>query len=157
MSPRIQRLRAEIGSDLRAFQAKVEELQGLPDLSGAGPATLAQAAVAIHHAYGAIESALSRIARTVDDGIPEGPEWHQSLLHVMSLAVDAVRPAVLSQETGVLLQRLMGFRHFFRHAYAIAWDGARMNDLRTCAIAALPLVTDDLARFDKFLAEVGFG
>jgi hypothetical protein len=145
MSPRIQRLRAEIGSDLRAFQAKVEELQGLPDLSGAGPATLAQAAVAIHHAYGAIESALSRIARTVDDGIPEGPEWHQSLLHVMSLAVD------------VLLQRLLGFRHFFRHAYAIAWDGARMNDLRTCAIAALPLVTDDLARFDKFLAEVGFG
>jgi hypothetical protein len=157
MSPRIQRLRAEITSDLRIFQSKVEELQELPDLSGAGRATLAQAAVALHHAYGAIESALSRIARAVDDGLPEGPEWHQSLLHVMCLAVESVRPAVLSQETGVLLQRLLGFRHFFRHAYALDWDGARMNDLRACAISALPLVADDLARFDKFLAEVGIG
>jgi len=31
------------------------------------------------------------------------------------------------------LQRLLGFRHFFRHAYAIDLDGTRLEDLRTCA------------------------
>ena len=157
MSPRIQRLRAEIASDLRVFQSKAEELRGLPQLSSAGRSTLAQAAVALHHAYGAVESALSRIARTIDDGLPEGPEWHQALLQVMALAIDSVRPAVLSKETCAHLQRLLGFRHFFRHAYAIDWDGARLEDLRVCAIAAVPLVSDDLAQFDKLLAGVGIG
>jgi hypothetical protein len=155
VSPRIARLRAEINSDLLAFQSKVEELRGLPPLSGAERATLAQAAVALHHAYGAVESALIRIARVIDDGLPEVPEWHQALLHVMTLPIDSIRPAVLSGETYALLQRLLGFRHFFRHAYAVELDGARMDDLRTCALAAPPLVRDDLRRFDSFLAEAG--
>ena len=155
MNPRIQRLRAELASDLQVVRAKVEELAGLSDLSHANRATLAEAAVALHHAYGAIESALARIARIVDDGIPEGPEWHQALLHVMSLAIDGVRPAVVSVETYKVLQRLLGFRHFFRHAYAVEFDGARLRDLRVDAAAALPLLTDDLARFERFLAEAG--
>ena len=155
MNPRIARLRAEIGSDLFTFEAKVAELRGLPSLCGAGCATLAQAAVALHHAYGALESALTRIARAIDDGLPEVPEWHQALLHVMSLPIESVRPAVLASETYALLQRLLGFRHFFRHAYAIEFDGARLEDLRACALAALPLVSEDWRRFDKFLAEAG--
>jgi len=112
----MQRLRAEIASDLQIFAGRVEVLTSLPRLSDAGRPTLAEAAVALHHAYGAIESALSRIARAIDDGLPEGSEWHQALLHTMSLAIDQVRPAVLGVETRTLLQRLLGFRHFFRHA-----------------------------------------
>jgi len=111
--------------------------------------------VALHHAYGAIESALSRIARAIDDGLPEGSDWHQALLHTMSLAIDKVRPAVLGVETRTLLQRLLGFRHFFRHAYAIDLDGTRLEDLRTCARAVLPLLSEDLKRFDAFLSDVG--
>ncbi len=153
MSARIQRLRAEIASDLSSFRSRIDELAQLPPLAGADRASLAEAAVALHHAYGAIESALARIARAVDDGLPEGSEWHQSLLQVMALEIDSVRPAVLSTKTRELLQRLLGFRHFFRHAYAMELDGARLQELRLCAVALLPLVTDDLARFDKFLAE----
>jgi hypothetical protein len=115
----MQRLRAEIASDLQIFASRVEVLTSLPCLSDAGRPTLAEAAVALHHAYGAIESALSRIARAIDDGLPEGSDWHQALLHTMSLAIDKVRPAVLGVKTRTLLQRLLGFRHFFRHAYAI--------------------------------------
>jgi len=86
MSPSMQRLRAEIASDLQIFASRVEVLTSLPCLSDAGRPTLAEAAVALHHAYGAIESALSRIARAIDDGLPEGSDWHQALLHTMSLA-----------------------------------------------------------------------
>jgi len=155
MSPRIQRLRAELASDLGTFAEKVKELAGLSDLTTAARPILAEAAVALHHAYGAIESALARIARSIDDGIPEGPDWHQALLHVMSIAIDGVRPAVLSMETLKLLQRLLGFRHFFRHAYAVDFDGARLQDVRAAAVAALPLLESDFARFDRFLAEAG--
>ena len=155
MSPRMQRLRAEIASDLQIFAGRVEVLTSLPRLSDAGRPTLAEAAVALHHAYGAIESALSRIARAIDDGLPEGSDWHQALLHTMSLAIDKVRPAVLGVETRTLLQRLLGFRHFFRHAYAIDLDGTRLDDLRACALAVLPLLSDDLRRFDAFLSDVG--
>jgi hypothetical protein len=116
---------------------------------------LAEAAVALHHAYGAIESALSRIARAIDDGLPEGSDWHQALLHAMSLAIDKVRPAVLGVETRTLLQRLLSFRHFFRNAYAIDLDGTRLEDLRTCAPAVRPLLSEDLKRFDEFLSDVG--
>jgi len=154
MSPRMQRLRAEIASDLQVFAGRIEVLASLPKLAGAGRSTLAEAAVALHHAYGAIESALSRIARAIDDGLPEGSDWHQTLLHTMALAIDKVRPPVLRVETRTLLQRLLGFRHFFRHAYAIDLDGAHLDDLRACAQAALPLLSEDLDRFDEFLAEV---
>jgi hypothetical protein len=155
MSPRLQRLRAEIASDLGTFASRIDELAQLPPLAAAERAALAEAAVALHHAYGAVESALVRIARAVDDGLPEGPEWHQSLLQVMGLDIASVRPAVLSVGTRELLLRLLGFRHFFRHAYAVELDGVRLEELRQHATALVPLLREDLARFDKFLAEVG--
>ena len=71
-----------------------------------------------------------------------------------SLAIDKVRPAVLGVETRTLLRRL-GFRRFLRHAYAIDLDGARLENLRTCARAVLPLLSEDLKRFDEFLSDVG--
>ena len=153
MSPRLQRLRAEIARDLTAFRSRVEELETLPPLSGADRASLAAAAVALHHAYGAIESALARIARAIDDGLPEGPDWHQALLEVMTLAIESIRPPVLSAATKELLQRLLGFRHFFRHAYAMDLDGVRLAELQRCAVALMPLIGEDLARFDRFLAD----
>jgi hypothetical protein len=58
-------------------------------------------------------------------------------------------------ETRTLLQRLLGFRHFFRHAYAIDLDGTRLDDLRVSARAVLPLLSEDLKRFDEFLSNVG--
>jgi hypothetical protein len=111
-------------------------------------------AVALHHPYGAVEAALSRTARAIDDGLPEGPEGHQAVLQVMALPVEAVRPVVLSTATLDRLQRLLAFRHFFRHACAIELDGSRLEELREHGVALLSLVAADFARFDTFLAEV---
>ena len=52
----IQRLRAEIQSDRAAWLARVDELRAL-DVSQGDAGVLAQAAVALHHGYGAVESA----------------------------------------------------------------------------------------------------
>lgn len=95
MTVRLQRLRAEIVSDLRAFESRADELAALPPLDRT-PATLAQAAVALHHAYGAIESALVRLRKVLEGDEPLGADWHQTLLSDMGLDVEGVRPALLS-------------------------------------------------------------
>lgn len=152
MSPRIQRLRAEIASDLRTYSTLIDELAGLPPLAGGARSTLAQAAVALHHAYGAVESALARIARLLEDSPPEGPDWHQVLLAGMALDVESVRPAVLSGPALAALRRLLGFRHFFRHAYGVDLDGVRLEELRSVAVSSRDVVLSDLNRFDGVLA-----
>jgi hypothetical protein len=65
------------------------------------------------------------------------------------------RPAVISPETLAHLQRPLGFRHFFRHSYAVDWDAQRLEDLRAVAIAARPLVAEDLSKLDRLLGELG--
>jgi hypothetical protein len=155
VSPKLQRLRAEVASDLATFKTRVGELSRLPSLAQAARGTLAEAAVALHHAYGAVESVFSRIARAVDDGVPEGADWHQALLNVMALRIEQVRPAVISSESRDLLQRLLGFRHFFRHAYAVDLDGDRLELLRKEATSLVPLLEADFARFDNFLNDAG--
>jgi hypothetical protein len=44
MSPKLQRLRAEIASDLRAFKTRVGEMASLPPLTDAERGSLAEAA-----------------------------------------------------------------------------------------------------------------
>ncbi len=156
MNPRLLRLRAEIASDLAAFDARISELRSI-DLDLPTPATMAQAAVALHHAYGAIESALTRVARTLDGGLPEGADWHQALLDTMALHIAGLRPAVLSAESVAHARVLLAFRHFFRHAYAATWDAARLNALRVHATAIEAPLHADFARLDKLLVDLSSG
>ena len=158
MKARIQRLRAEIQSDWRAFEEQLEELAsvqiGFTDARAARQGELARAAVALHHGYGAVEAALARLARVLGEGLPEGPDWHQALLHAMALEIEGVRPAVLSAESLSRLRRLLGFRRFFRHAYAVSLDSERLAALRDEALAVRESLRDDVARLDAYLDQL---
>ena len=74
MTADLQRLRAEIRFDREAFTQRVDELESIPLSGDATPADAAQAAVALHHSYCAIESILARVARQLEGSIPEGPD-----------------------------------------------------------------------------------
>jgi hypothetical protein len=150
----LQRLRAEIGSDRRAFQRHVEELRSLELGPEATSGDLARAAVAMHHAYGAVESLLARVCRQLEQDVPTGPDWHQELLDSMALDVEGIRPAIISEGALIALRRILGFRHFFRHAYAVALDAERLAALRRDAEAALAALEPDLDRLDEFLREL---
>lgn len=153
MKAKIQRLRAEVASDRAAAELRIAELEQLSlDTPQAGD--LAQAAVALHHAYGAVEAALARLARTLGEGLPEGDDWHQALLHIMGLEVEGVRPPILSGESVTLLRRLLAFRHFFRHAYAVALDAERLAALREDALSLRAHVAADFERLDVFLKQL---
>jgi hypothetical protein len=151
MKAAIQRLRAEIQNDRSAWSARVDELDPI-DLSGGDPGSLAQAAVALHHGYGAIESALERVARSVEGGLPTGRDWHVALLESMALDIEGVRPRVLSPESLRLLRSLLAFRHFFRHAYAVSLEAPRLEALRADMLALRAPLERDLDALDEHLA-----
>jgi hypothetical protein len=147
----IQRLRAEIRSDRNAWSARVEELRRL-DLTRGDPGALAQAAVALHHGYGAIESALERVARSLEGSLPTGRDWHVALLENMSLDIEGVRPRILSDESLRLLRGLLAFRHFFRHAYAVSLEAPRLEVLRADILTSRSSLEKDFDLLDAHLA-----
>lgn len=158
MKARIQRLRAEAKSDRKAFEARVAELRGLElSTAAASEADLARAALALHHAYSAVESLLERVARTVEGSLPEGPDWHQALLDAMVLEIESVRPRVLGEETARLLRRLLAFRHFLRHAYAVSLDRQRLERLRDDVLTLAPRLAVELDELDVFLQRLAEG
>ncbi len=149
----VQRLRAEMKSDRAAFGMRLDELSRLDPLS-AEPAISAQIAVCLHHAYGAVEAALTRVARLLEGSVPQGSDWHQQLLHTMTLDIPSVRPAILDPETAELLRKLLGFRHFFRHAYAVSWDAEQLARLQGVALATRIPLSRDLDALDTFLVQL---
>jgi hypothetical protein len=110
--------------------------------------------VAIHHGYGAIESALERVARLIEGSLPTGRDWHVALLENMSLDIEGVRPRVLSDESLQLLRNLLAFRHFFRHAYAVSLQAPRLDALRADMLALHAPLERDLDALDQHLARV---
>ena len=157
MTPALQRLRAEIRFDREAFEQRLRELEDLPLDAGPTPAETAQAAVALHHAYCAIESILVRVARQIEGSLPQGPEWHQALLHAAGLEIPGVRPALLSRESVEALRRLLGFRHFFRHGYAVPLDPAQLAALRQETRALAPRLLTEIDELDALLASIAAG
>jgi hypothetical protein len=129
----------------------VEEIRGL-DLERASAAVLAQAAVALHHGYSAVESVLERTVRALEGSLPTGADWHVALLESMALEIQEVRPPILSAESLRLARQLLAFRHFFRHAYAIKLEAAKLAPLREDMIALSATLDRDLDRLDSYLS-----
>lgn len=152
MNGTLQLLRQELRSDLEAFAARVAELAALPLSASTDDANLlARAAVALHHAYGAFESALTRIAKVFETE-PSGTNRHRSLLETMALEVPGIRPAILAASTVPPMRDLLAFRHFFRRAYSVPLDAGRLSTLRDLAVAVRPAVARDFGAVDAWLA-----
>lgn len=52
------------------------------------------------------------VAAHFENQISDTARWHSVLLQRMSQEIPGIRPAVLSQESYLLLNSLRGFRHF---------------------------------------------
>ena len=105
------------------------------------------AAASLHHYFSALESLAERVVRAFGQTIPTGARWHTELLALAALDVPGVRPALWSAETARLLRKLLAFRHFFRHAYAVAWDPRELTYNLEVLAQVRPLVERDLDRF----------
>jgi hypothetical protein len=149
----VQRLRAELVSDLGAARAQVEELRGL-SLDTGDPGQAARAAVALHHLYSALESGIARVCGFLGEEVPRGDRWHIDLLQGAALVIEGVRPALVSPAALATLRELLGFRHFFRHGYSARLDSARLDVLKQGVLAGWATIESDFAATDRWLADV---
>jgi hypothetical protein len=155
---RLTRLQAELAGDMAAMReraAETGELLGRWDAEGklARP-ELVLLAVNLHGWYTALETALERVARLLDQTVPEGAAWHLDLLAQMRLDVPAVRPAVIPEGAQSSLQELRKFRHFFRNAYVLDLDPAQVRQRAADLLAVSAPVSASLAHLQDHLAAV---
>jgi len=144
-------LRAALAGD-RAAAVRHAELAAAQREDLDDPLRQTVAAASLHHYYSALESLAERVVRAFEQTLPTGRRWHTELLELAALDVPGVRPALWSAETTRLLRKLLAFRHFFRHAYATAWDPRELAANLEVLDAARPLVERDLDRFVEVLA-----
>ncbi len=71
--------------------------------------------------YKGLENIFRRIAQDIDGNLPQGEEWHKTLLKQM-VEPGTARAPILSEETYAELHELLGFRHVFIYIYAEKLD-----------------------------------
>lgn len=154
---RVLGLCTDLRADLGALEKRRADVDAAMSGSCATLPVIARAAVlavALHGYFGAAESALTRIARELDGGVPSGADWHRSLLERAGREVRELRPAVFGEQSVVVLRRLLGFRHFFRHAYAVDLDVTLLEGHAMALLGAHESVVGDLRRFLDHLQAV---
>lgn len=121
-------LRAEVEAQMaliESIQQKIE-VRSL-DLTPEDEVRMESLAYQIHNLYNAIEDLFKIIATAFENQIKETGQWHTALLNRMMQAIPGMRPALVSQDTYILLNGLKGFRHFFRHAYGVPIEYAQLQ------------------------------
>jgi len=79
-------------------------------------------AMRVQQFYTAIEDLLKQIAKSFENHIENMTNFHKELLTRMNTEVPKIRPAVISHESLLLLDKIRAFRHFVRHAYDCELD-----------------------------------
>ena len=101
--------------------------------------------------YTCLETIFLRISQHFENRL--GPDrWHQDLLQKMTLEIEGVRVAALSEAASAPLLELLRFRHFKRYYFELEHDWDRLDFLVAKLRQAHPLVTRDLGRFREFMA-----
>lgn len=90
---------------------------------------LGSLAMLLHSFYNGLENIFSRIARKIDENMPQGEGWHKELLEQMAKQTEKRKHPVLSNSVCEDLKEYLGFRHFSRHAYAFDLNWKLMKDL----------------------------
>ncbi|NJL59801.1 MAG: hypothetical protein HC887_09320 [Desulfobacteraceae bacterium] len=110
-------------------------------------------ALNLHSFYTGVERIFEDIARTVDQSVPSGQNWHRDLLLQMS-ASSGMRQPVISRETRYCLDEYRGFRHLVRNIYTFNLKPSRLSELTLQLRQCYHRVADDLQEFVKFLEQL---
>ena len=101
--------------------------------------------------YTCLETIFLRISQHFDNRLGHD-RWRQDLLQKMTLEIEGVRPAAVSEEALSPLSELLRFRHFKRYYFELEYDWDRLDFLVAKLRQAHPLVTRDLQRFGRFMS-----
>jgi len=115
------------------------------------PEAVDSMAYKIHNLYGAYEQLFETVAAFFENQIG-GSRYHVDLLRRMKTEIKGVRPALISSSTCELLDKLRGFRHFFRHAYTAELDADKIDELVRIALKLKDPFRQDM---EHFLEQLG--
>lgn len=105
----------------------------------------------VEKVYSGIERVLVRIARSIDRYVPDGPDWHVTLLRRMAHPLPERRPTVISAATMGQLDVLRAFRHRERFSYVADLDPERVLAIAATVPAAMSAVAEELAAFRAYM------
>jgi hypothetical protein len=144
-------LERSVHADLDAIDQLFESL-GTPELSASDPEEkLIVIAYRLHSLYTAFENAFRNIAGTFENELRDRAGWHRELLQRMKLDLTPIRPAVIDEEAFARLEELLRFRHFFRTAYGVPLDSARLSLALHQALELRPLYRKQIESFLEFV------
>ncbi len=104
--------------------------------------------------YTAVEDLLKSIAVTFENNIDSAQSYHIELLNRMKLDIKNIRPAVISDDSFKILNKLRAFRHFVRHAYDYELDKDELLLLQKKMDESFKHVNTDIGIFLNFLDEL---
>jgi hypothetical protein len=100
------------------------------------------AASCLHSVYCGIEKVVLLALKARGMPFPKGEAWHSEVL-------DAAREdGIISAALRTELRSLMGFRHFYRHAYSFMIDTELLNPLLETARATVNRLREELGLSD---------
>ena len=118
-----------IKSDLTAQMAEIEVIYSrLEDRKKSkGSTALESIGYQLHNLYCAFEDLFLIVAGYFENNIQDKTRFHSELLKRMNIAIEGIRPNLLTPESFILLDNLRSFRHFFRHGYSHELDARKIK------------------------------
>ena len=155
MSEGIPELLAQIRAHRRRLEAVYRSMESALDDEiaqlGRTPISALIVAGLLENYYTCLETIYLRISQSFENKL-EAARWHNDLLQKMTLEIEDVRTAAVSDETFSPLFELLKFRQLKRYYFELEYDWDRLDYLVTKLRQAHPLVTRDLERFVRFAA-----
>ncbi|MFW5890906.1 MAG: hypothetical protein ACOCQA_03680 [bacterium] len=108
-------------------------------------------AMNLQHFYTSLETSFKRIVKELDGDLPEGSSWHRELLEQVTLEIEKVRPAFISENIKSELDELRRFRHIVRHGYEYELDWSQIQPLVNSLDEIISQLENDYQKFNNFL------
>lgn len=148
---RYQVLRSELYAQLKEIERLFFEIDSRKKRAKRSKVFLESIGYQLHNLYCAFEDLFKIIAGYFENTIPDTSRYHKELLKRMAIAIEGVRPAVISEELFEKLDEIRAFRHFFRHAYL---HGLRYEKLRPVLESAERVRILYKSELERFLKEL---
>jgi len=104
--------------------------------------------------FTAVEDLLKATAKSFENHLEDTTQYHIELLRRMATEVNGIRPAILSDPSLKVLDKLRSFRHFIRHAYDYELDVEELKFLQNRLNNNFNNVIGDFNQFNIFLDEL---
>jgi len=104
--------------------------------------------------FTALEDLFKQTAKAFENHIEDLGYYHRELLVRMNTAIPNIRPAVLSNESLILLDKLRAFRHFVRHGYGCELNEKELSILQESLRSQYQPVVNDLKVFRQYIIKL---